>query len=204
MKVRISVGLRKLTDTTVSEFASHIVASLTGNTNYQNPYPVLANITTLNTQYMDALVKSVGGSKTDKSYKNELRAELKAAITLLSRYAEDNCQNNETILLSSGFALRKSNTAIALPAVPENVLVKDGNLSGEVKVTYGKTARAKSYLARYTVDLNSGIWKFSNSSTRTKIGISDLEVGKVIWVQVRAVNSAGYSEWSNPTALIVR
>jgi len=204
IRVRILFGMSRFSDLELSEFTAFIVSCLTGNTNFQTPYPPLVNITSLRDLFDAAILTAEDGTRSDKARRDELRLELENAMILLASYVEDNCQNNEVILLSSGFGMHKMPELRALPTKPQSVKVKDGVQSGEVVVTYQKGLHATVHIARYTNDLNSGIWKISEPSSRGKIGIEDLEVGKNVWVQVKAVNSNGISGWSDPGVLLVR
>ena len=200
-KVKISAGISGLTDPELSEKTAKVVACMTGNTDFQTPYPSLANITTAEENFNAALVKANGGSKSDTEYKNEMRAILEDALMLLASYVEDNSQNIASILLSSGFDMRSTPVRGAVAEAPTNVAVKDGLLSGEAIVSFKGARYATGYIVRYAEDLVSGTWKYTEFSSKTKIGLSGLVVGKDVWVQVKSVNSNGISEWSDPAVL---
>ena len=116
-KLKISAGLTGLSDVELSEKTAFIIASLTGNTNYQTPYPTMPNMVTLLGNYQEALVTAEQGSMSDTEYKNELREALKNALTSLARYVVENCQDNKTIFLSSGFHLYSIPVKGILPVV---------------------------------------------------------------------------------------
>ena len=202
-KVKISAGISGITDPELSEKTAIVVASMTGNSDFQTPYPSLANITTAEENFNAALVKANGGSKSDTEHKNEMRAILEDALMLLASYVEDNCQNTASILLSSGFDMRSTPGKGAVAGAPTNLKVEDGSHSGEAIVSFKKALYATGYIVRYAEDLVSGTWKYTEFSSKTKIGLSGLVVGKDVWVQVKSVNANGVSDWSDAMLVLV-
>ena len=200
-KLKIVTGLTGLSDVEISGEAEVITSRMDGNTNFQTPYPTIANIITLNSNYSDAIVKAEHGNLSDTAHKNELREALINALNALAVWVELNCQDNETILLTSGFQLRSPVERNRQPLAPDQVKLIDGIQSGEVVLALKKPLYAIAFIARYTYDMAGGIWINTEPFTTSKYTIRGLEVGRDVWAQVKSINNNGISVWGQPVLL---
>ncbi|QQS30151.1 MAG: fibronectin type III domain-containing protein [Sphingobacteriales bacterium] len=205
--LRISVAFVYYADSLLITFVQALLAALTGNPNFATPSPTLAAITTLLNNFETAYANAAGGGKTLTAIKNQERASLIEGLRLLASYVEDNSANNEAIMLSSGFDIYGGPlNPRPLPEIPQNLRLSDGPLSGSVIAKVNKVEFAVVYELRYTEDDfgPDARWVQLSASTSTNMLISGLTPSKNIWVQVRSVNSKGYSEWSDPATIMVR
>jgi hypothetical protein len=92
-------------------------------------------------------------AETLTAIKNQLRALLIAELRLLASYVEDIGDNDEAVLLSSGFSIYGGPfPPRPLPDVPQNLRLSDGPLSGTVKARVNVVQFAVVYELRYTDD----------------------------------------------------
>ena len=202
-KAKVFIGLAKQTDPELSEYTRGILDRMVGNTRFPTPNPTLPNMETSLTDFNEAVIAALEGNKNETILKNQKRKNLENALTLLGSYVEDNSDNDPGILTSSGFALWSAPKKVD-PATPTNLKLIDGPHSGEVIVSFKGSRAAITYLVRYTEDMTAGNWKLSDPFFKSKMTLQGLNVGKYIWVQVKALNKNGISEWSDPAVLMVR
>lgn len=206
-RFKISKSFTELSDASFITFNEGILTAMTGNAYYPTPAPTLATLTTQKTEFEDALAAAADGGKTLTAAKNQKRALLTETLYLLANYVETTALGDEVKLLSSGFDVYNTERSPRpLPAVPLNLRLSDGNLSGEVKVKVEPVEFATGYELRYsqddfTIDMR---WQYSGAYTSSTYIIKDLIVGKYTWVQVRSFNTQGRSEWCDPARLMTR
>lgn len=128
---------------------------------------------------------------------------LESAIRLYASYVEDTI-NSESEVISLGFVIVAKRSSTGTPTSPTGVSIADSNLSGSAVVRFKKVKNALVYQLRHSnvfgEDWNESFLPF----TKTTANIQELEVGSTVWVQVRAVNANGHSEWSDPATMMVR
>jgi hypothetical protein len=91
-----------------------------------------------------------------------------------------------------------------IPGKAENLRLFYGNLSGTVIVRVNRANFTLMYECRYTLgDFGENAeWITIPKSTKTKMMITGIPLGRSIWVQVRCVNGKGEGDWSDPSQLI--
>mgnify|MGYP001217518778 CR=1 FL=1 len=205
--LRVSLLFVYYSDSLLITFVQAVIVAMTGNPNFATPSPNLVTMTTLLNNFITAYANAADGSRTATAIKNQQRALLIGGLRLLASYVEDTAINVEAVLISSGFSIYGGpQTPRPLPEVPQNLRLSDGPLSGTVKAKVNVAAFAVVYELRYTEDEfgPNARWNQLSASTTTTIIINGLTPAKTIWVQMRSVNSKGYSEWSDPAMIIVR
>lgn len=186
-------------------FGQRITTALTGNVHFPTPTPTVAEITALVNDYSTALSNAADGGKTLTAVKNQKRLLLINGLRKLALYITANCQNNEAILLSTGFVAAKT-TRITKPQplTPEHLQLNYGILSGTVAAKSNPAKYALMYEFRYTEDEYGpdANWIYLPLSSTSKILITGITPGKSIWVQIRSINGKGSSNWSDPANLV--
>lgn len=88
--------------------------------------------------------------------------------------------------------------------MPQKVRLKDTALSGELQALFDNVKNATFYQLRHSDTLDENWNESYVPFTKSKAVITGLKPGTSIWVQVRAINPNGYSEWSDPANLMAR
>ncbi len=205
--LRVSFLFAYFTDSLLITFVQAVLAAMTGNLNFVTPNPTLAAITIALNNFMTAYANAADGSRTATAIKNQLRALLIAELRLLASYVEDIGDNDQAVLIGSGFSIYGGpQPPRPLPDVPQNLRLSDGPLSGTIKARVNVVQFTVVYELRYTEDEfgPDARWHQIPASTSATMIINDLTPTKKIWVQIRSVNSKGHSEWSDPATIIVR
>jgi hypothetical protein len=187
--------------------AKQIVAALTGNPNFPNPNPPLADITTVITKTETKSSEREAAQQLAKTKTTELNAfvdELDGVISQIGGHVDSVAGNDEGKILSAGFDTRAAATATSQPPPPPSSL--DSTISdhdGELDASWDTVAGAKSYVIETSEDPPTPTsWKHGGVSTKSKFTIEGLQSGKRYWIRVAAVNSAGQSGWSDPATKI--
>ena len=205
--LKVSLSFAYFSDALLITFVQAVIVAMTGNASYATPSPTLAAITTRLNNFIAAYANAADGGKTLTAIKNQLRDLLIADLRLLASYVEVTGNNDDAILLSSGFSIYGGPfSPRPLPEMPLNLRLSDGPLSGTVKARVNKVEFAVVYELRYTEDPfgPDARWNQLPASTSTTIIVNGLTPARTIWVQIRSVNSKGYSNWSDPAMIIVR
>lgn len=175
---------------------------LNGNSNYTN-LPVdlptfkqnLDTLATLNTQAQD-------GSKKVIAERNKQLVVVIKQLRLLGRHVEVASNGDMAIFKSSGFD--PASTAKTPPqptAKPVIQKVKNGPNSGQLTVLLKPSPKAGSYQLRYGPSINAAPpaqWVMQEfKSVRPPIILTGLTPGTVYAIQVRALGTLGWSDWTD-------
>lgn len=190
LKPKVITGFSRYSDGDLSIKAKHIVTSLTGNSNYATPTPTLSAVSNAITAFDSATEAAVDGDKQSTALKKQKREELEALLNNLSLYVQLNGQDDEVILLSSGFDLKKAGTPVGVLPKPASIKVSPGDNSGSVKVVVAKVEGAKTYLFEYTLTpvTSDSVWT-DVASTKTTAIIDNLISGKQYAFRVAGVGA---------------
>lgn len=191
-KVKIVTGFLRLPQTKLLQKAQMILQCMTGNANFPTPTPDLATLQDAINAFSAALANPL--SKVNTALKNQLRAVLIALLNQLALYVQMNCNNDETIAMSSGYSLNKSKQ-------PVGVLAKASNFKAVplhncmIKLSNDKIFGADSYSYEYTAApvADASVWTIVNS-TKAKTVIENLTSGKCYAFRVAGIGA-------NPTII---
>ena len=205
--LKVSLLFSYFSDSLLITFVQAVLVGMTGNASFATPNPTLLAITALLNNFISAYADAADGSRTAIAIKNQKRELLIGGMRLLASYVQDIGNNNYAVLISSGFSIYGGpRIPRPLPEAPQNLRLYDGPLSGSIKARVNVNANTVVYELRYTEDEfgPDARWTQVSASTSATIIIYGLTPIKMIWVQMRSVNSKGYSEWSDPAIILVR
>ncbi len=205
--LKVSLLFSYFSDSLLITFVQAVLVGMTGNASFAMPNPTLLAITALLNNFISAYADAADGSRTAIAIKNQKRELLIGGMRLLASYVQDIGNNNYAVLISSGFSIYGGpRIPRPLPEAPQNLRLYDGPLSGSIKARVNVNANTVVYELRYTEDEfgPDARWTQVSASTSATIIIYGLTPIKMIWVQMRSVNSKGYSEWSDPAIILVR
>ena len=188
--VRVKINFKSFTDSGFYQKSQHIIQCMTGNPNFVNPSPTIADITAKAAKYGDALAKVIDGTKQDTAIKNQVRAELEIMLHDLGLYVQLNGKNDEAIILSSGFDIASTPAPIGVLAKPEGFTVETGKSKGCIDLWLDAINGARSYQFEYTdapVTATS-VWHVV-TATAAFVTITGLLSGKEYSFRVTGVGS---------------
>lgn len=213
MQAKLIISFQRLSEADFQAKAGHIIASLTGNPHYPEPWPPqVPSLSRLNeafNAYREAYHASLTHDTVKIKQRNDARQTLVDLFGQLAPYLEMIAQGDTNILASTGFDLRRDiqrgqNSGI-LPA-PTSLRVVHGQLSGTLEVRVDRLTGAGSYEVQTaqgdpTVEAN---WKHVlTSTTSTHILLENLIPAQTYWVRVRGVGSGGNGVWTEAVSVIV-
>jgi len=169
--------------------AKQIVAPLTGNTNFPNPNPALADITAVIMKTEAKLSERDAAQQLAKAKTTQLNNsedELDGVIIQIGGYVDSVAGGDEAKILSTGFDTRAAPTATSQPPPPLSALdTTIGDRDGELDASWDTTAGAKSYIIEISEDPPTPTsWKHSGVSTKSRFTIKGLQSGKRHWIGV--------------------
>lgn len=192
--------LRTKTDMELIAYAQAHVAAMTGNTNYPAPTPDAAAFA--------ALVTAFGNSITDSDMADQAaqqktaeklgrRTLMEQGLTQRGNYVETASGGDEAKILSAGFDVRAAPAPPAAPLPPANVKATMGDHEGEIDLQWTPPKGAKSYIVECSTYAVPRTWQQVKILTRRSLTATALTPGTVYAFRVKAVGSAGDSDWSD-------
>ncbi|NGM60484.1 fibronectin type III domain-containing protein [Sphingobacterium sp. SGG-5] len=206
-KTKALISFARMKDDELVVAANTIIGAMTDNTNYTTPVPALADIQALLDDFSNKLaISRKPGSPEDTAIKDESKLPLAEALRQLAYYVNTIAQGHLSTLLSSGFPVSSPDSPTLLPVAVEHVRMSDGPQSGQARFDFASQRGIRMYEYQYRkVTAPESEWsdRLRTTSSRRNI-LAPLEVAQRYEVRVRAINTAGAGEWSQPVSMLVR
>ena len=174
------------------------------------PSPPLAMpaFQTLIDTFLGALAKKSSGATADTIAFNIARNDLESALGDLGGYVNIVAKGDAAIVSASGFPSYDTArvTDTSPPAAPQNVILRQGDLSG-------------SFVARYTPDRQRSMnevqtnigdpnteasWSHAGMFSGGKATVSGITPGTTVWVRIHTAGLKGVmGAWSDPAKIMV-
>lgn len=187
--VKVSINFSSYTDSDLETKAEMIIKNMTGNPDFKDPVPTLADLQTVVTAYSNALVKAANLGRSNVAEKNKLRRQLELLLSQLGMYVMYIAKGDAVILTGSGFTLTKTPEPLYITN-PGNVSLNNGITSGELVASVKAVKGARSYLHQITPEplTAESTWE-SNAVSTSSFTFKNLQPGKKYWIRVAAVGS---------------
>ena len=189
----------RLNNSALKIFTTDVINGMTGNPAFPSPLIPLAELTSLQSVFGDAIVAAEMGGRLTTVQKNQARADLMSALRRQASYVQGIAKHDEEQLISSGFTAMSRNTAQHKLATP--ILLKilnERTQSLTLRITPITNAR------NYQVQVRSGQggWQEAGIFPQARrMEVTGLTPGTIYEIRVRALGgSTGYSEWSAVTS----
>lgn len=192
-KRRLRTGFGRYSDSKFLTFSKSVQAKMTDNPNFPTPQPDMTVVGAVITAYDTALANAKDGNTEDTKIKNQKRAALDSVLKQLASYVELVANDDEAVLVSSGFELMKT-PAPAGPLGPaENFRVEAGD-KGQLKLSCDANKLARMYKMEYRqvgeTELNE------IDSTASRYLLTGLESGKEYICRVLLVGTSPVRTYS--------
>lgn len=198
---RTTRSYNKLPDTEASKFAGGTIKGFTGNVNLPTP-PVMPDALAVIKQTLDdALIAANKGGVLATAIKDAARAALNSALDKNASYVDINCEDDLSILLSSGYqAVSTNRTQTVLPA-PE-ILRAEYAQAGQIKLGVKGDANRRAIQGRVKA-LGGEFGPTISFRSSRDILFDGLTAGTTYVMQLCGLGgSTGQSDWSEPVTKI--
>ncbi len=206
-RTKALINFTRLKEDGLVTAANTIIGAMTDNPNYATPVPALADIQALLDDFSNKLaIARKRGSPEDTALKDESKIPLMEGLRHLAYYVNSVAKGHLSTLLSSGFPVTSPDGPKLLPIAVEHVRLTDGQQSGQVRLDFANQHGIRLYEYQYRKVASPELeWsdRFTTTSSRGNI-LAPLEVAERYEVRVRAINTLGAGEWSQPVSMLVR
>jgi hypothetical protein len=204
LNLRVSRDFMRAPANDLANLADDVVDGLTGNPAFTTPPPPVlpATLATLNNTLRATITAADAGGKQQTADKNKAYQALTSALRKDANYVENQSDNDQATLLSSGFDIVSTNRAQA--PLDQPVIVAIQNLATtQLLIRMLSILNARSYQVQ-TATAANGPWTEAGIFTQARrIVLPGLTPGTTYFVRARAIGgSTGYSEWSVAASLM--
>lgn len=198
MKIRTKRGFERMAPVEISQVAGKTIAGFTGNAELPEPPVIATALAAKKVVLDDAIIKAVKGGSLATARRNALLVDMIVDLNKNASYVDINCNDDLTILLSSGYEAVSTNRAQRILNPPQIIAVENGQ-SGELRARIRADRNAKSFVGRIKQANGSEFGPTISFASSRKIIFEGLTAGVSYVVELMAIGgSTGQSDWSAP------
>lgn len=197
-KVIVALNYNSMSAIEKTVFADKVISAMTGNTALPSPYPTVATLSATNANLKAAIAAaSLGGINTTAT-EHEKEAVLERTLKAIAGYVEYEANNNEAIVLSSGYNVKQT-----AGKVIKGFNVTQGALSGTALLETKNIGNCSFVWALCLDPLSANAWEQQKITLQSKTTITGLTPGVKYWFRVALITKDGQQSWSDPYMLLV-
>ena len=186
----IKAGTSKLKPAELVGKSEHIEKSMTGNANFANPVPTVAELTTAREKLVAAIADAQSGAHAAIASKNIAATTLSQLLVRMSRYVNSVAAGDVTKAVSSGFELAKKPDPIDQLEAPTNFEGRTATIAGQVDLRWKGVHGGRMYFVYMSTD-NGASWEQVGMSSRGRFTVTGLTSGQVYAFRVAAIGRVG-------------
>ncbi|MGI8436758.1 MAG: hypothetical protein ACR2NX_07620 [Chthoniobacterales bacterium] len=196
---RVSLDFASLIDARLITFVRNVVTLMGGLTAlYAKPEPPLADVTASVNSFEVATQTELNRGKIEIGARKMARASLLTLMRQLAAYVEGNCLNDVQNIIATGFSPVRGASSKVPMTVPRNQRLQYTGMSGELLFVFVSVANARNYSVQTALNPEGPWTDVPLLSTSTRVKLTGLTPGKVVWARARANGASGSSEWGGP------
>ncbi len=182
----------------VIEKARLIHLRMTGNLSFPTPIPTLIVLLALIDALSLANENALNGGKIQKALMRIALKDLMAALKTMLGYVQSVSEGDETMILSSGFDVKRPRVPVGILPPPANVRTVFGEVPGEIILRW---AGVKNKLV-YKVQINDtpgseDTWKDYTYTGKVRIVVTGLITDRMYAFRVASISSDGMGNYSD-------
>ena len=192
MKV-IKAGLKGLKPSELIGKCSHVESQMTGNANFVNPSPNLADMTAARVALVVAIAAAESGAHAAVAVKNEAAKNLSTMIVKLARYVNSVAGGDVDMAVGSGFELAKTPDPVDKLNAPTKFEGTTGAIEGQVDLRWKGVHGARMYQV-YICEgdpTGSGVWVPVGMTSKARLTVMGLITDKKYAFRAAAVGVVG-------------
>ncbi len=193
-------GMKGLRAVDLASMARRIEEHMTGNPNFPDAGPLVAQVVAARQALMLAIVDAMDGGRTAHYIQRERKAALKNAMTMLLNHVLSVALGDPVKLVSTGFPQRRPSLRIGPLTAPRKLVARNGDHPGQIHVHW-----APVYGSRlYRLEMNDGDpdqeegWRTVAEVSAARFTMEGLASLRYYWFRVVAIGTAGESPYSDP------
>ena len=203
---KVRVGIKSMTALQKIAFARRIIVEMTNNPNFPAPSPDLGTMSGVAVALESAYAAAQSARQTAKTLtaaQKMKEAALERAISQQANYVDSASGGDKAKIESSGFAARSESSPVGLPSIPQELMVRNGELPGTVALKWKPVRGARSYVIEFAAASGTPTaWMQLAITSKARHASNGLISGTRYWFRVAAVGSAGPGPWSDPAQRI--
>ena len=190
------------TDAELIVDGNRIGVAMTGNPAFPTPLPTLAELFAARTAYV-AAVNAAQDSVIARSNRRAKRASYTSLLRKLAHYVQVTSDGDRTTLLSSGFPAQRGRAPLGELLAPTAMTLVRGKLSGQVIARCKRHPKAGAYQWRIGQVATPMVWQPIDTTLSAHNNYEELQLYTQYTAQVRAIGTAGPSDWSEAATVVV-
>jgi hypothetical protein len=199
----VKQGLTGLNATSLVAYVQAIHDKLNGNVNFATPIPALATVQTA----IDALIAAnaaVDGNPgpVEHQARRVAEAKVKGYVRQWAGYVQAESTGDASVILSSGFELRRKASRIGSLKRPSDLAGKFIDVTGGAKLKWDPSYGADLYLVYMSLIDAPYNWELVGTTTKSSFTMTGLEPGKFYSFSVTAIGAAGETSKSEACRLM--
>lgn len=179
----------------LATICQRVIEKMENNPVFPNPPAALAELKKVLPEYADSLVKAQSRDKEMVAIKNNKKAIVLELLDVLSTYVLATCNDDQALILSSGFDATDDLKSTPKPAIL--ILEVFLGIAGEATVRVRKITGAIAYVHQYTTEQPgpNTLWVTEESSIRNHT-FRGLTSDKRYWFRTVAIGRKGQKAYS--------
>jgi hypothetical protein len=117
---------------------------------------------------------------------------------------QDVSGGDQTIILSSGMAIKSLPSPKSIPPMVDNLRLKNNVASGQASLLWNALKRVDAYSVQMSqTPADETSWTDVGMSTKRSITLTGLPGTTLCWFRVAGFNAAGLGAWSSPVQKVI-
>jgi hypothetical protein len=203
MKSTIVLSFKSLSQAELGEFADTVIKKMALDPQFTPLKPQMITLKTAYDAYQIAAFNAKDGGKSATFEKNNKLEDLIFQLSTIARHVDVLANENEAVVMAAGFKTRKKPESVTELATPTNILAKNVEQKGVVRLSWGVVTGATLYAIEKRVK-GTEEWRNGDYRGGQNAQLEGLESNTLVELKVMALHSSGIkSNWSQLVEVLV-
>lgn len=195
----LKLGMEDVTPVDLVPYAQGIHDAVQGNPLFPSPIPSMADFQDAINALMEANARvAAERGRSDFLAKNVALTQLRRQLKRLSAYVSLVADGDASIILSSGFGVRKKASRVGELNRPNKLRNRLTRTTGRVELDWEVIPGAKLYHVYMSESMNDPQWKLAAITSKSRYNADGLTSGRFYYFAVSAIGTAGETSLSEP------